>query len=71
MKTKPRNSRLPVRSRMKPATPRCPRCRGQQYPWPGGEMVCPGCTPIAPVRLVLPFSLPIHPPTARWPQPAA
>jgi hypothetical protein len=76
MKTKPRRSRLPVRSRSKPPARCCPTCRSQQYRWPGtDEYVCL-CTKIAPIRLDLPFSLPIRPPTARWPgtpqpQPAA
>jgi hypothetical protein len=50
---------------------RRPMCRksGQaKVPWPGtNETVC-GCTQIAPIaRLMLPFSLPILPPSARWP----
>jgi hypothetical protein len=36
-------------------------------PWSGGEFVCPDHVQIAPLSLVLPISLRISPPTARWP----
>ena len=50
------------------AVPSCPTCNRLMYRWHGGEWVCADCTPIAPVRLDLPMSLPIRPPSARWPQ---
>lgn len=49
------------------AAPRCPKCRKRMLRWAGDEWICPDCAAIAPLRLELPFSLPIMSPSARWP----